>query len=102
MWSRTITINWPLCFDRLETELEKNPNLGCSRLMCPRRLKPETEYAAFLIPAFEKGRLAGLGADLSLIESTNSLQASWASPQAFLPDHFPVYYQWSFLDDAGR
>ena len=81
---------------RLETELEKNPNLGCSRLICPRRLKPETEYTAFLIPAFEKGRLAGLGAQASTIDSTNSLQAAWAAPQPFLPNHFPVYYQWSF------
>jgi hypothetical protein len=86
---------------RLESELAKNPNLGCSRLLCPRRLKPETEYAAFLIPTFEKGRLAGLGADLSLIDSTNSLQAAWASPQAFLPDHFPIYYQWSFSTMPG-
>lgn len=81
---------------RLETELDKNPNLGCSRLICPRRLKPETEYVAFLIPAFEKGRLAGLGADLSMLDSTNSLQAAWTAPQTFLPDHFPIYYQWSF------
>ena len=86
---------------RLETELDKNPNVGCSRLLCPRRLKPETEYAAFLIPAFEKGRLAGLGADISLIDSTNSLQAAWALPQAFLPDHFPIYYQWSFSTMPG-
>ena len=87
---------------RLETELDKNPNVGCSRLLCPRRLKPETEYAAFLIPAFEKGRLAGLGADISLIDSTNSLQAAWALPQAFLPDHFPIYYQWSFSTMPGE
>jgi hypothetical protein len=86
---------------RLETELQKNPNLGCSRLICPRRLKPETEYAAFLIPAFEKGRLAGLGADLALVESTSSLQAAWVPPQAFLPDHFPIYYQWSFSTMPG-
>jgi hypothetical protein len=87
---------------RLGTELGRNPNLGCSRLICPRRLKPETEYAAFLIPAFEKGRLAGLGADLSLIDSAQSLQASWVLPQAFLPGHWPIYYQWSFSTMPGE
>ena len=86
---------------RLETELDKNPNLGCSRLICPRRLKPETQYASFLIPAFEKGRLVGLGADSSLVDSTKSQQIAWGSSQAFLPDHFPVYYQWSFSTMPG-
>ena len=102
MWSKTTTVNSEAVLQRLEAELDKNPNVGCSRLLCPRRLKPETEYAVFLIPAFEKGRLAGLGADISLIDSTNSLQAAWALPQAFLPDHFPIYYQWSFSTMPGE
>ena len=85
----------------LQTELSRNPNLGCSRLVCPRRLKQETKYTAFLIPAFEKGRLAGLGADVSRIDSINSLQASWEPGQSLLPDHYPIYYQWSFSTMAG-
>src|SRR6202008_2795277 len=28
--------------------LNSNPNLGCSRLLCPRRLQPSTHYTAFL------------------------------------------------------
>lgn len=82
----------------IQTELSKNPNLGCSRLVSPRRLKQETKYTAFLIPAFEKGRLAGLGADVSQIES---LKSSWDPGQSFLPDHYPIYYQWSFSTMAG-
>jgi len=85
----------------LQTELSKNPNLGCSRLVSPRRLRPETKYTAFLVPAFEKGRLAGLGEDVSRIESTNSIQSSWQPGQSFLPDHYPIYYQWSFSTMAG-
>lgn len=91
---------------RLETELNQNPNLGCSRLICPRRLAENTRYTAFLIPAFEKGRLAGLGADISLIDRTNSDQSAW-SPQSLLPEsfraaQFPVYYQWSFATTIGE
>ena len=82
----------------VQTELSKNPNLGCSRLVCPRRLKQETKYTAFLIPAFEKGRLAGLGAD---VDSTDSLQSSWPSDQSLLANHYPIYYQWSFSTMAG-
>ena len=33
------------------------------RLTSPRRLKPNTAYGAFVVPAFETGRLAGLGQD---------------------------------------
>ncbi|HEY0431400.1 MAG TPA: hypothetical protein VGC61_06265, partial [Pyrinomonadaceae bacterium] len=84
-----------------QTELGKNPNLGCSRLICPRRLKEETAYTAFLIPGFEKGRLAGLGADVSLIEAANVSQLAWQSPQVLFPDHFPIYYQWSFSTMKG-
>ena len=32
-----------------------------SRLLCPRRLDPSTDYLACLVPAFELGRKAGLG-----------------------------------------
>jgi hypothetical protein len=34
-----------------------------SRLTSPRKLKPNMPYGAFVVPAFETGRLAGLGQD---------------------------------------
>ena len=39
------------------------PDTACSRILCPRKLEPKTGYHAFLVPAFESGRLAGLGLD---------------------------------------
>src|SRR5690606_13770818 len=42
-------------------ELDANPDSGLSRLLCPRKLIKETQYTAFLIPAFETGRRSGLG-----------------------------------------
>ena len=43
--------------------LAEQPGRAISRLICPRRLEPDTPYHAFLVPAFEPGRLAGLGQD---------------------------------------
>ena len=40
-----------------------NRDSAYSRLLCPRILKPNTGYHAFVIPTFETGRLAGLGKD---------------------------------------
>ena len=44
----------------LNTILNKDPDQLYSRLMSPRKLEINTAYYAFLIPAFETGRLAGL------------------------------------------
>jgi len=79
----------------LKTDLDTNPDVAIARLLCPRRLQPNTQYTAFLIPAFETGRLAGLGEDVSEIPS---LQSSW-NLSGTLDEgkrKFPIYYQWRF------
>ena len=48
---------------RVQAILNSNPDLAYSRLLCPRLLDVNTGYDAFVIPAFESGRLAGLGHD---------------------------------------
>ena len=45
----------------LKQSLAGDPALTVSRLLCPRRLDPLTEYLACVVPAFELGRKAGLG-----------------------------------------
>ena len=45
----------------LKAALAGDPALTVSRLLCPRRLDPVTEYLACVVPAFELGRKAGLG-----------------------------------------
>ena len=60
--------------DEVSSELDQDPDSGISRMICPRKLQKNTAYTAFLIPAFETGRLAGLG------ESTTDIKAqepSW-------------------------
>ncbi|HJR08309.1 MAG TPA: hypothetical protein VJ842_13700, partial [Pyrinomonadaceae bacterium] len=54
----------PASMNALGQLLSTQPDRAYSRLMCPRKLDPETEYYAFLIPTFESGRLAGLGLEV--------------------------------------
>ncbi|MEJ1240283.1 hypothetical protein WBG78_19230 [Chryseolinea sp. T2] len=77
--------------------LNGNPNLGVSRIMCPRKLDANRKYYAFVVPAFEKGRLAGLGHDLSKIEAAGRFKPSWGGADAV---ELPVYYEWSFRTGA--
>jgi len=83
----------------LREVVDANPNLASSRLLCPRQLRPNTSYTAFLLPAFEQGRLAGLGAPPARIHGVDMRKSSWSStePAGDLYDHlWPVYYEWSF------
>ncbi len=79
----------------VNSELEANPDSGVARLLCPRKLLVETQYTAFLIPAFETGRRAGLGADFSGVLAQ---ELSWGSDPAAKPRgaEYPVYHHWTF------
>ncbi|HKZ12722.1 MAG TPA: hypothetical protein VJL81_02640 [Solirubrobacterales bacterium] len=84
-------------FERfLETlEVKDHPNSDriICRLACPRRLEKNTAYTAFVVPAFETGRLAGLDptADTSGILAQ---QPAWSAGAGSA--ELPVYYRWSF------
>jgi hypothetical protein len=75
---------------KLRAAIAANPDLAYSRLMCPRRLKPDTPYRAFVIPSFESGRLAGLGLDVPA--ATVATKGAWDDGQTT----FPTYYSWYF------
>jgi hypothetical protein len=82
--------------------LRTNADNACSRLMCPRLLDPGTGYHAFLVPAFETGRLAGLGLDPAA--SPGALHASWGPDYQGRaePGTLPYYHRWYFgTGDAG-
>lgn len=74
----------------LNSLLVSDPDIAYSRLLCPRKLKPDTPYHAFLIPAFETGRLAGLGLDID--PDTMATRSAWDGAQ----NMFPYYYRWHF------
>lgn len=82
----------------LTATISSNPAAVISRVLCPRRLDPETSYTAFLVPAFEIGRQAGLGMNVSGLHTSDP---AWTS-QTTAPLRLPVYYQFSFgTSDAG-
>lgn len=81
----------------LQSIVEDNPNLASSRLICPRRLKSNTRYTAFLLPAFEQGRLSGLGADADRILNEGVQAHAWGDHQADeYANLWPVYFDWNF------
>jgi hypothetical protein len=75
--------------------LAENADLAYSRLVCPRKLAPNTAYHAFLIPTFETGRLAGLGEPIGDVLATRS---AWGTDAAL---RFPVYHRWFFRTGAS-
>jgi len=80
---------------QLDETVAANRDLAYSRLLCPRILKENTGYHAFLIPTFETGRLAGLGKDPN--NAQFATQSAWANysgrEEATL---FPFYHRWYF------
>lgn len=82
---------------KLESALDDDPDLGYSRLICPRKLEENTAYHAFVIPVFESGRLAGLGLDpAGTPHATFSAWADYPSGTRPEPTHYPVYFRWFF------
>lgn len=82
----------------LDAALASHPDRSLSRIICPRLLEPNADYIACLVPAFEAGRLAGLGFAVTVTD----LQPAWRQDadeaSAVL---LPVYYHWEFSTGAG-
>jgi hypothetical protein len=92
-WAHT-QVSGPLTIAALDvnTLLETAPQRVVSRLLCPRRLDPQVSYSALLVPTFERGRLAGIGKDVT--DGVDGLAPAWADGASNIA--LPVYYQWRF------
>ena len=100
-WAHVQVIGSPRNADALRDALAGNPALTVSRLLCPRRLDPSTEYIACLVPAFEIGCKAGLGKPITP-DDEQKLKPAWLSGEQSPPDvSLPVYYHWEFRTGAG-
>ncbi|MGH8196273.1 MAG: hypothetical protein ACREQ8_18035 [Woeseiaceae bacterium] len=77
---------------KLASELNADPDRGYSRLIAPRRLEANNGYHAFVVPAFESGRLAGLGQDPAGAASFDT--PAWTDSS--VPTEIPVYHRWYF------
>jgi hypothetical protein len=82
----------------LTDAITQAPGSVISRIICTRRLEPETSYHAFLVPAFDIGVQAGLGGDVS---SVTTAEPAWTE-RTQLPFSLPYYYKFQFhTSDAG-
>jgi hypothetical protein len=77
--------------DALDQVIRRNPDLAYSRIFCPRRLQANIAYHAFLVPAFETGRLAGLGQNP---DSANFNTRAWDTVAG--EKELPFYHNWYF------
>ena len=82
----------------VDAALTGDPRLSVSRLLCPRHLEPHRRYLAAVVPAFNAGRLAGLGQTVTP-QDEQTLAPSWTAGGAV---DLPVYHSWRFGtgDDA--
>ncbi len=69
-----------------------------SRILAPRLLEPNRQYAALLVPTYERGRLAGLGRAPG---QTPGKTRAWVGTTAPAGIELPVLYQWSFSTSAS-
>lgn len=76
---------------KLARVLVEEPAINVSRLICPRRLSPDRDYIACVVPAFEVGRLRGLGKPIP--PDMNTLTPAWIPGQDL---ELPLYYHWEF------
>ncbi|MFD0260551.1 hypothetical protein ACFVH7_20070 [Kitasatospora indigofera] len=67
-----------------------------SRLLCPRRLGPDTDYLACLVPAFQAGVTAGLSGGFTDVDQ---LGDAWPFPGQDV-FRLPVYHHWGFRTGA--
>jgi hypothetical protein len=85
----------------VNADITVDPDVAVSRLLCPRKLAKNTSFTAFVIPAFETGRLAGLGLDTVGVAAQKTSWHKGAMPGTGIrPFDFPVYYQWHFRTAA--
>lgn len=75
--------------------IAQRPGAVTSRLLCARRLRPDTSYIACVVPVFLSGHQAGLGEDVT----ADDLTYAWHSGDTDL--WLPVYHHWEFATAAA-
>jgi hypothetical protein len=75
--------------------LAQAPSRLVARLLCPRQLQPRRSYQAFVVPAYERGRLAGTGQPVA---GAARLAPAWTPGQGAVT--LPAYASWSFQTGA--
>jgi len=101
-WAHVQVARTALDPDSLRKSLSGDPALTVSRLLCPRRLDPLTDYVACVVPAFELGRRAGLGEQIKPDDEKPPLARAWTiNTQPAKSVTLPIYFQWNFRTGTG-
>jgi hypothetical protein len=88
----------PLNQNALKRLLKASPERTLSRLLCARRLDPDTAYYACLVPAYDVGRKSGMGEPVTPADE-QALNFAWSSASGAGADdriRLPVYFHWEF------
>ena len=91
-WAHAQVAGYDPASEALAGIVDSQPARARARLLAPRHLLPHTEYTALLVPAFERGRLAGLREPVP--DTVDSLAPAWADGATAI--RLPVYYRWAF------
>jgi len=92
LWAHSQAVSSQNDPNLLAEELQSLPERNISRLMCPRRLEPRTDYLACVVPAFDVGCRRGLGLP---VDPDATLTPAWNVHQP-ADIEIPVYYHWEF------
>jgi hypothetical protein len=82
--------------DQLMQSIARTPQNAVCRLLCPRRLEPQTKYSAFVIPTYRIGADSAMGIP-SVADRT---ELTWETPQEAKGRVIPYYFQWNFQTDT--
>jgi hypothetical protein len=84
--------------EQLAKSIKKAPKKAVCRMLCPRKLKPQTRYHAFLVPAFKIGAEAAMGISGQTEDRT---LLTWETPADGAGKTIPYYFDWEFGMGAG-
>jgi len=91
-WTHVQVEAFDAAAETLEEVVRDEPTRVRARLLAPRRLDPNRSYTAVLVPAFERGRLAGLREPVG--EEIDGLAEAWEPDATDI--RLPAYHRWSF------
>lgn len=79
--------------EQLINSIKQSSKKAVCRLLCPRKLKPQTRYFAFLVPAFKIGAEAAMGISGGTEDRT---LLTWETPTEGAGKTIPYYFEWEF------
>ena len=91
-WAHVQVDGFDASSETLDAVVRTSPGRVRSRLLAGRRLEPRKRYRALIVPAFERGRLAGLKEPLD--DTVDGLAPAWAGDATHV--RLPIYYGWAF------